>query len=115
MSNRSPDQDKIDALYRELCGEEPTPNGNGNGLIIGRTVPVTTPMTDERVIELCRKAKNAAKFASLFDDGDLSDYSGDDSAADAGLLGIMALYTKDTDQLERLWGCSALANREKFR
>ncbi len=119
MSNRSPDQDRIDALYRDLCGEEKAPTPNGNGLI-HKGFPAASqtgsvPMTDERVIELCRKANNAAKFAGLFDDGDLFEYDGDDSDADAGLLGIMALYTKDYDQLERLWGMSALGRREKFR
>jgi primase-polymerase (primpol)-like protein len=93
VSDRSPDQDKIDALYRELCGEKanPSSNGNnGNGLIHKSHAAATpVPMTDERIIELCRKAKNAAKFASLFDDGDLSEYEGDASGADAGLLGIM--------------------------
>src|SRR5215211_9332569 len=112
MSNRSPDQARIDALYRELCAEQERPSPNGNGLVHKRNTQ-TPPLTDERVIELCRKAKNAAKFASLFDDGDASTYDDDDSDADAGLLGIMALYTKDYDQLERLWARSALAQREK--
>ena len=111
--SRSPHQDAIDALYRKLC-EDDKPSTNGNGRV-HKTGTVPPPMNDERVIELCRKAKNAAKFASLFDDGDLSEYDRDDSDADAGLLGIMAFYTTDYGQLERLWGMSALGQRQKFR
>jgi primase-polymerase (primpol)-like protein len=69
----------------------------------------------DEIIELCRKAKNAPKFASLFDDGDLTPYDGDDSDADAALLAILAFYTQDYSQLERLWGRSALGRREKVR
>jgi hypothetical protein len=116
MSSRSPDQDRIDALWHELDREQrgPSTNGSRNGVSYKELVAPAPSMTDERVIELCRQARNAAKFASLFDDGDTSAYDGDDSDADAGLLGIMALYTKDPDQLERLWARSALAKREKF-
>ena len=116
MSNRSPDQDRIDALWRELDREQggSSTNGSRNGLIYKEPAAPASSITDERVIELCRQAKNSAKFASLFDDGDTSAYGGDDSDADAGLLGIMALYTKDPEQLERLWARSALAKRGKF-
>src|SRR5215210_2793219 len=103
----SPDQRLIDELYRNLKGRPDNSNGHLNH--------TPSVLSDEQVISLCRKAKNAAKFASLFDDGDLSEYGGDDSDADAGLLAILAFYTKDYAQLERLLGRSALANREKFQ
>jgi len=103
----TPNQRLIDELYRNLKGRPENSNG------YCRHAP--SVLSDEQVISLCRKAKNAAKFASLYDDGDLSGYDGDDSDADAGLLGIMAFYTQDPDQLERLWRESALGHREKFR
>ncbi len=59
-------------------------------------------LEDDQIIELCRKAKNAPKFSSLFDDGDTSAYGGDDSDADFALLGILKFYTQDPDQLERI-------------
>jgi hypothetical protein len=92
---------------------KPAPKHEANGSAHGRES--SPPMGDEEVLKLCRKASNAPKFASLYDDGDLSGYDGDDSAADAGLLGILAFYTQEPDKLERLWGQSALGQREKFR
>ena len=44
--------------------------------------PASSP-TDEQVIEKCRGAENAAKFADLFDHGDVHVYhDGDESRAD---------------------------------
>src|SRR5829696_5357833 len=72
--------------------------------------------TDEIVIEKCRNARNAAKFSDLFDRGDVhAHHGGDDSAADLALLGILAHWTKDEAQLERLVSSSALGQREKWR
>src|SRR5829696_2137117 len=72
--------------------------------------------TDEMVVQKCRAADNAAKFADLFDRGDVHAYHGGDaSVADLALLGIMAFYTQDEAQLERLFSSSALGQREKWR
>src|SRR5829696_7475530 len=72
--------------------------------------------TDEIVIEKCRNARNAAKFSDLFDRGDVhAHHGGDDSAADLGLLGMLAFYTQDEAQLERLFSSSALGQRGKWR
>src|SRR5215204_4294427 len=116
MSKGYPDQKLIDALYRELSGKPtPSPDGGaiGNGGLIHKKNGAAAP-SDQEVIDRCRGAKNAAKFAALFDDGDLSEYDGDASDADAGLLGIMSFYTKNRAQLTRLWGQSRLGEREKF-
>jgi len=121
MSKGYPDQKLIDALYRELSGKPtPSPDGAavgggavGNGGLIHKKNGAAAP-SDQEVIDRCRGAKNAAKFAALFDDGDLSEYDGDASDADAGLLGIMSFYTKNRAQLTRLWGQSRLGEREKF-
>jgi hypothetical protein len=102
-----PNQHLIDELYRSLKGQEPE-NGNGHHK------HATSILSDERVIKKCREARNAPKFASLYDDGDLTAYDGDDSAADAALLGIFKFFTQDYEQLERLWGASALGRRPKF-
>src|SRR5215218_367836 len=109
MSNPSPDQHLIDQLARELDNEAKaanslsTPKSNGHGsLMAKRLAPVPTEMTDERVIELLRGAGNAAKFASLFDEGDLSGHGGDESSADYALLGMLKFYTQDPGQLDQL-------------
>jgi DNA-binding transcriptional ArsR family regulator len=61
------------------------------------------------IIQKCRGAENAAKFADLFDYGDMSGNSGDASGADFALLGILKFYTQDPGQLERLMRRSRLA------
>ena len=70
---------------------------------------------DEEIIALCRKAKNAEKFEALFDHGDTSRYAGDESRADEALACLLAFYTRDAAQIERLMNASALARREKWR
>ncbi|MDQ4145510.1 MAG: AAA family ATPase, partial [Actinomycetota bacterium] len=95
-------QPEIEAFLREQFPESAAkPRKNG------RAVSAPT-LEDDEIIHLCRKAKNAPKFASLFDDGDISAYDYDDSDADAGLLSIFAFYTQDTEQLDRLLRRSAL-------
>jgi len=77
--------------------------------------PQQDSLTDEEIIALCRKAQNAPKFESLFDNGDTSLYDGDESRADEALACMLAFYTKDAAQLERLMNASALGQREKWR
>jgi hypothetical protein len=72
-------------------------------------------LTDDEIIALCRKAQNAPKFEALFDNGDTSGYNGDESRADEALACMLAFYTQDTAQLERLMNLSALGQREKWR
>ena len=72
-------------------------------------------LSDEEIITLCRKAKNAHKFAILFDNGDTSLFNGDESRADEALACMLAFYTRDAAQLERLMNASALGRREKWR
>jgi hypothetical protein len=79
-----------------------------NGHAIRDTRPGSVP-PDEAVIEKCRSADNATKFADLFDHGDTSGNGGDDSGADFALLGILKFYTQDSGQLERLMRRSRLA------
>ncbi len=106
------DQEFIDRLSARLRREEEPEEAarNGNGHASHALAP-----TDEMVIEKCRNAKNAAKFASLYDDGDLDEYGGNASDADFGLLRILAFYSQDPDQLERLMSESELGQRGKWK
>ncbi len=70
-------------------------------------------LSDAEVLALCRRAGNAAKFEGLYDRGDTAPYRGDDSAADLALVGVMAFFTQDPDQLDRLFRGSALC-RDKW-
>ncbi len=104
-------QGKLDALVRQLkiSREEPASAAvvaNGHGATV----------SDEAVIEKCRGARNAAKFSDLFDHGDVHrHHGGDESVADLALLGMLAYYTQDESQLERLFSSSALGWRGKWR
>jgi hypothetical protein len=105
-------QDLLDALTRRyLTDPEPERIYSNRAAPLkhnGSTV-ATLPMSDEEVIAYCRRAKNAERFASLFDDGDTSAYEGDDSRADQALVSKLAFYTQDPEQLDRLFRQSALS------
>jgi hypothetical protein len=117
-SNREKNQDALDRLVAYLrAGTAPEQQESSAGH--GHSRPAATVFdtpTDEDVLEKCRAAENAAKFSDLFDAGDVHrHHGGDDSAADLALLGILAFYTQDEAQLERLFSASALGDRDKWR
>ena len=70
-------------------------------------------LTDDEIITLATKAANGGKFKRLMD-GDISAYKSD-SEADEALCCIIAFYTRDGAQIERIWKQSDLAQREKFQ
>ena len=91
----------LDALYRELCGPDPEP-----------AVPCCSSgpalLRDDEVIARARGARNGAKFARLFDRGDTVEYDDDHSRADQALVSLLAFWTQDPDQIDRLLRRSAL-------
>ena len=114
MTNASKDQDLIDELAAWMRAPD-SKTGQANGHAGAEESALSGP-TDEMVVQKCRAADNAAKFADLFDRGDVHAYHGGDaSVADLALLCIMAFYTQDEAQLERLFSSSALGRREKWR
>jgi hypothetical protein len=72
------------------------------------TYKKSPPLKDEEIIELCRKAKNSAKFISLFDKGDVSEHNDDESAADLSLCSLLAFYTQNLAQIDRIFRRSKL-------
>ncbi|MDP9484716.1 MAG: AAA family ATPase [Actinomycetota bacterium] len=104
-------QAELDAIVRKyLSDPEPKPEPNGHA----RTNSRPLNASDEEIIALCRKARNAAKFLALYDAGDTTAYGDDASRADQALAGILAFYTQDPAQLERLFSASALGRRSKW-
>ena len=103
-------QKQLDALARRYL-TNPEPNGEKL-----QKAPDTTSgaLADEEIIELCRKARNAAKFSELFDAGDTAPCGGDHSAADFALISMLSFYTRDEEQLDRLFRRSALYRPEKW-
>jgi putative DNA primase/helicase len=74
------------------------------------SIPLT--MDDTELLARARAARNGAKFERLWS-GDISEYDGDDSRADEALCSLLAFWTQDTDQLDRLFRQSGLY-REKW-
>lgn len=69
------------------------------------------PLTDAEVIDLARKAKNGDKFTRLYA-GDWSGYE-TQSDADGALACLIAFYTRDPAQIERIMRGSKLT-RDKW-
>ena len=69
-------------------------------------------LTDHEVVEMASNAENGDKFDRLCA-GDLSDYGGDWSDADAALIQFLCFYTPNNVQVARLFMMSKLADRDK--
>ena len=66
-------QAQLDALaHRYLTDPAPEPNSSSH-----LAADSQWNLSDNEVIALCRKAKNAAKFSDLYDTADASLYGGD--------------------------------------
>ncbi|NLX48842.1 MAG: hypothetical protein GXY82_02990 [Methanospirillum sp.] len=102
------DEGSLEEFYRQVEPESdpesiPTPKA-----------PSTTPkLSDKKIIELARGATNGTKFSALFDAGSTAEYEGDDSRADAALCAMLAFYTQDAGQIDRIFRASALL-RDKW-
>jgi hypothetical protein len=48
------------------------------------------------------EGEDAPKFSALFDDGDASAYDGDEPRAAQTLVSLLAFYSDDPEQLDRL-------------
>jgi primase-polymerase (primpol)-like protein len=83
-----------------------------------RYVSTSQKLTDTEVISLCMGARNADKFETLWD-GNASAYRNDSSRADQALCDILAFYTQDPGQIDRLFRQSKLYRdkweREDYR
>jgi hypothetical protein len=86
--------------------------------------PAATPgpalsMDDQDIIERARNARNGSRFIALFDRGDMSAYTdaehpeGNHSSADIGLCNMLAFWTREHGQLDRIFRQGALY-REKW-
>lgn len=70
-------------------------------------------LSDDDIIGLARRARNGAKFERLFA-GDTSGHGNDDSSADEALCCILAFYTRDVNQIDRLFRRSGLMRDDKW-
>jgi len=70
--------------------------------------------TDEELYYKCRDAANGQKFLDLFA-GEWKQYYKSQSEADLSLINILAFYTKDREQITRLFYYSKLGERKKAK
>jgi len=95
----APRQAELDRLYAATFPVPEPATASRNG---------TSSLDDATILRKVRAASNSAKFQQLWD-GDSSGYPSD-SEADAALLGILAFYTQDQEQLARLFEQSSLVD-----
>ena len=96
-------EEQVDALHRKYFSKEyvePT-----------ATEHTSTNLEDDEILEFAKNAQNAEKFIALWD-GDISGYDSH-SEADMALCSILAFYTQDENQIDRLFRQSVLY-REKW-
>ncbi len=95
------DPDCFARLYREVFSPPSSDSG--------RSTPPPGPVRqdDRKILTLARRARNSERFEALWH-GDTSAHGGDDSAADLALVSMLAFYTQDADQIDRLFRGSGL-------
>jgi primase-polymerase (primpol)-like protein len=98
-------QETLNRIYTKIAGNNIPPPA--------RSSPNTPQpfqklsLADEEVLLQCLLAKNSDKFRALYERGDLSGY-GSQSEADLALCAILAFYTSDTAQIDRIFRQSRL-------
>jgi hypothetical protein len=96
--------DKIAALYDAVFGPPPAPEKPPPEPIN----PSSSP-GDLELLEKARNADDGDKFRRLYDQGDTSEYDGDDSRADMALVCKLAFWTdRDAARIDSLFRNSAL-------
>lgn len=94
---------EIEQVYKKFWsnGNSPSPNGH--------TPPISLNLSDIELLDKARTAGNGDKFTRLFDRGDTSEHSSDDSSADLALCNMLAFWTGgDSVQIDRLFRQSKL-------
>lgn len=100
---REYDAETIRKLCKPFLGELPG---------LKPATPSSSSLSDYDIISIIQHSGNSSKFERLMR-GSTSDYSGDASSADMALASILAFYTTDENQIERIMRGSGL-RREKW-
>jgi len=95
-------QNEIETVHAKYLGKEPKNEQKQPSIS-----PSAWHPTDEELIAKAREAKDGAKFFKLFA-GDTSGHKGDDSAADLALCSILAFWSQDQAQIDRIFRRSGL-------
>ena len=91
-------------VVRKICDQI---LGTRDEVKFTHTTPMSTQLSDEYILKIASHASNAHKFNNLWN-GSKSEYNDDDSAADMALASILAFYSTDANQIERLMRQSGL-------
>lgn len=102
-------QAALDVVYTQVFGApDPAPAPPANPSNNGRV-----PLADDEIIRLaCASKKSGAKFAALWA-GRWNDHFNSRSEADSSVAFMLAFYTKDAAQIDRIYRRSALI-RDKW-
>jgi len=85
-------QPQVNTLYHRMLSEKSVPKA------VMQTAPV---MSDDELVKKIAASAQGAKFLHLY--AGLTDpYRGDESAADMALAGVLAFWTQDAEQMERI-------------
>ncbi|QJD54417.1 DNA primase/helicase [Sphingomonas phage Eidolon] len=93
----------FEILWKELGGPARALNAIGD---------VEQKQSDEEVLKAARGASNGVKFGDLWD-GDWQKYYQSQSEADFAVVDILAFYTQNREQLNRMFRSCALGQRDK--
>jgi hypothetical protein len=96
-------QEALTALHAEIFGAPQTAPPHDTPPQGGQTAP----LPDDVLLDKARAAANGAKFRRLYDAEDTSEYDSA-SEADLALCSLLAFWTQDTAQLDRLFRHSGL-------
>lgn len=105
-------QDKLTKLWNEL--NENNNSSSTNQIENAQSIRIdhVETLSDEQILEICKSASNGEKFSKLYSGEWKSDYPSQ-SEADLALVNIIAYYTKNRNQIVRMFRQSKLGQRKK--
>ena len=95
-------QSQIDALYHRVLSEKSVPKPATSA-----TTTTSPVMSDDELVKKVAASAQGGKFMRLYA-GLADQYGGDESGADMALAGVLAFWTQDAEQIERVMRKSAL-------
>jgi hypothetical protein len=100
-------QESLDFIYAKVFGNDVSPKENvDEGPIPSDNVSVV--LSDDEIIELaCNQRRSGSKFSSLWN-GDWNSHFNSASEADSSVVFTLAFYTKDSEQIDRIFRRSKL-------
>lgn len=101
------ENDLVNTLYQQM--------GEGRNVAAFYAGLAEAKLSDEEVIALAQNASNGHLFCDLFFTGDWQKYYPSQSEADFALFDIIAFYSQNGQQTQRIFLRSKLAEREKSR